>query len=184
MARPSFRRYRFAGSRTGGVDHEYFHARSDLGPGMFAASPCLTQGAAVLRWRAKRETLAGLAAKLSPCIVALEACCGADHPGRIFAAHARGPADAAGICAAYVKAQKNDGRDAGGIAGAAARPAMCFVELKSKEQLGMQTLDRARGRLAGERTGADQPAARDLMERLDCRAARPPQAREATLHPH
>lgn len=42
-------------------------------------------GAVVLRRRAKRETLIGLAAKLSPCIVAMEACRGAHHLGRLFA---------------------------------------------------------------------------------------------------
>lgn len=35
----------------------------------------------------------------------------------------------------YVKAQKNDDRDAEGIAEAALRPTMRFVELKSQEQL-------------------------------------------------
>ena len=40
----------------------------------------------------------------------------------------------------YVKAQKNDDRDAEGIAEAATRPTMRFVEMKSQEQLDMQTL--------------------------------------------
>src|SRR5580693_5335140 len=40
----------------------------------------------------------------------------------------------------YVKAQKNDDRDAEGIAEAATRPTMRFVELKSPDQLDMQTL--------------------------------------------
>jgi transposase len=52
----------------------------------------------------------------------------------------------------YVKAQKNDDRDAEGIAKAAARPTMRFVGLKSEEQLDIQTLHRARDRLVGERT--------------------------------
>jgi transposase len=52
----------------------------------------------------------------------------------------------------YVKSQKNDDRDAEGIAEAATRPTMRFVELKSEAQLDMQTLHRARNRLVGERT--------------------------------
>ena len=60
----------------------------------------------------------------------------------------------------YVKAQKNDDRDAEAIAEAATRPTMRFVELKSEEQLDMQTLHRARDRLVGERTALDQPIAR------------------------
>jgi transposase len=39
----------------------------------------------------------------------------------------------------YIKAQKNDDRDADGIAEAATRPTMRFVELKSQDQLDMQT---------------------------------------------
>ena len=52
----------------------------------------------------------------------------------------------------YVKAQKNDDRDAEAIAEAASRPTMRFVELKTEEQLDTQTLHRARERLVGERT--------------------------------
>ena len=43
----------------------------------------------------------------------------------------------------YVKAQKNDDRDAEAIAEAATRPTMRFVAVKSEEQLDMQTLHRA-----------------------------------------
>jgi transposase len=39
----------------------------------------------------------------------------------------------------YVKAQKNDDRDAEAIAEAATRPTMRFVELKSEAQLDMQS---------------------------------------------
>jgi transposase len=39
-----------------------------------------------------------------------------------------------------------------GIAEAATRPTMRFVELKTEEQLDMQTLHRVRDRLVGERT--------------------------------
>jgi len=40
----------------------------------------------------------------------------------------------------YVKAQKNDDRDAEAIAEASTRPTMRFVELKSEQQVDMQTL--------------------------------------------
>jgi transposase len=42
----------------------------------------------------------------------------------------------------YVKAQKNDDRDAEGIAEATTRPTMRIIELKSQDQLDMQTLHR------------------------------------------
>ena len=51
----------------------------------------------------------------------------------------------------YVKAQKNDDRNAEAIAEPATRPTMRFVEIKSQEQLDMQSLHRARDRLVGER---------------------------------
>jgi transposase len=51
-----------------------------------------------------------------------------------------------------LKAHKNDDRDAEAIAEAASRPTMRFVELKSEDQLDMQTLHRVRSRLVGERT--------------------------------
>lgn len=65
----------------------------------------------------------------------------------------------------YVKAQKNDDRDAEGIAEAASRPTMRFVELKSQEQLDIQTLHRFRSRLAAERTTLINQLRAVLLER-------------------
>ena len=125
----------------------------DLGKNVCSVVGLDASGAVVLRRRAKRETLIALAAKLPPCLVAMEACCGAHHLGRVFAAHGHevrlmSPE----YVRAYIKAQKNDDRDAEEIAEAATRPTMRFVELKSQDQLDMQTLHRSRDRLVGERT--------------------------------
>jgi transposase len=65
----------------------------------------------------------------------------------------------------YVKAQKNDDRDAEGIAEAATRPTMRFVELKTQDQLDMQTLHRSRDRLVGERTALINQLRAILLER-------------------
>ncbi|TCK19823.1 transposase [Ancylobacter aquaticus] len=65
----------------------------------------------------------------------------------------------------YVKAQKNDDRDAEAIAEAATRPTMRFVDLKSDEQLDMQSLHRARDRLVGERTTLINQLRAILLER-------------------
>ena len=65
----------------------------------------------------------------------------------------------------YVKAQKNDERDAEAIAEAATRPTMRFVELKSESQLDVQTLHRARDRLVGERTALINQLRAVLLER-------------------
>jgi transposase len=65
----------------------------------------------------------------------------------------------------YVKAQKNDARDAEAIAEAATRPTMRFVELKSEAQLDMQSLHRARDRLVAERTALINQLRALLLER-------------------
>src|SRR5262249_29006193 len=65
----------------------------------------------------------------------------------------------------YVKAQKNDERDAEAIAEAATRPTMRFVELKSETQLDIQTLHRARSRLVSERTALINQLRAVLLER-------------------
>jgi transposase len=65
----------------------------------------------------------------------------------------------------YVKAQKNDDRDAEAIAEAATRPAMRFVMLKSEAQLDVQILRRARGRVVGQRTALMNQLRSLLLER-------------------
>ncbi|WP_348638369.1 transposase [Bradyrhizobium sp. ISRA464] len=63
----------------------------------------------------------------------------------------------------YVKAQKNDHREAEAIAEAATRPIVRFVELE--EQLDVQTLHRARDRLIAERTSLTNQIRNLLLER-------------------
>jgi transposase len=65
----------------------------------------------------------------------------------------------------YVKAHKNDDRDAEAIAEAATRPTMRFVAIKSEAQLDMQTLHRVRDRLVGERTALMNQIRSILLER-------------------
>jgi transposase len=123
-------------------------------------------GQVVVRRRMRRETVIAFAAKLSRCMVAMEACCGAHHMGRALAAQGHtvrlmSPE----YVRPYVKAQKNDDRDAEAIAEAATRPTMRFVELKSEDQLDMQTLHRVRDRLIGERTSLMNQIRSILLER-------------------
>ena len=110
----------------------------DLGKNLCSVVGLDAAGAVVMRRKVRRETLIGLAEKLPPCTVGMEACCGAHHLGRLFAAcghdvRLMSPE----YVRPYVKAQKNDDRDAEGIAEAATRPTMRFVELKSQDQLDM-----------------------------------------------
>ena len=123
-------------------------------------------GAVVLRRRTRREGIIKLAAKLKPFVVAMEACCGAHHLGRVLQAQGhKVRLMSPEYVRPYVKSQKNDDRDAEAIAEAATRPTMRFVELKNEEQLDMQTLHRARDRLVGERTALINQLRAVLLER-------------------
>ena len=123
-------------------------------------------GKVVMRRRMQRDSVIKFASTLAPCVVAMEACCGAHHLGRIVRDHGHqvrlmSPE----YVRPYVKAQKNDDRDAEAIAEAATRPTMRFVELKSADQLDMQSLHRVRDRLVGERTALMNQLRAVLMER-------------------
>lgn len=69
------------------------------------------------------------------------------------------------MCVPTVKAQKNDDRDAEAIAEAASRPTMRFVELKTEEQLDIQTLHRVRSRLVAARKALLNQLRALLLER-------------------
>ena len=138
----------------------------DLGKNVCSVVGLDTSGAVVLRRRVRRDTLIDLTAKLPACIVGMEACCGAHHLGRLLAAQGHGVRlMSPEYVRPYVKAQKNDDRDAEGIAEAATRPTMRFVELKTVDQLDMQTLHRSRERLVGERTALINQLRAILLER-------------------
>ena len=138
----------------------------DLGKNVCSVVGLDASGAVVMRRKVRRETLIALAEKLPPCIVGMEACCGAHHLGRVFAARGHDVRlMSPEYVRPYIKAQKNDDRDAEGIAEAVTRPTMRFVELKSQDQLDMQTLHRSRDRLVGERTALINELRAILLER-------------------
>jgi transposase len=90
----------------------------------------------------------------------------AHHLGRVFTAQGyEVRLMAPEYVAPYVKAQKNDDRDAEAIAEAATRPTMRFVALKSEAQLDQQTLHRARSRLVNSRTRLTNQLRAILLER-------------------
>jgi len=138
----------------------------DLGKNICGLVGFDADGSVVVRRRMRRDGVVAFAAKLPPCTMAMEACCGAHHMGRLLAAlghevRLMSPE----YVRPYVKAQKNDDRDAEAIAEAATRPTMRFVELKSEEQLDVQTLHRVRDRLVGERTSLTNQIRSLLLER-------------------
>jgi hypothetical protein len=72
----------------------------DLGKNVCSVVGPDASGAVVMRRKARRETLIALAEKLPPCIVGMEACCGAHHLGRVRRPRPRRSADVGRICPA------------------------------------------------------------------------------------
>src|SRR6516225_1419564 len=87
MARPSLRRRKLAGSSEGGMGMDIAVLGVDLGKNVCSIVGLDALGAVVMRRKVRRETLIALAERLPPCVVGMEACCGAHHLGRLFAAH-------------------------------------------------------------------------------------------------
>ena len=138
----------------------------DLGKNSCSVAGLDAAGRVVLRRRMRRDSVIKLAAGLPACVMAMEACCGAHHLGRVLQRQGHevrlmSPE----YVRPYVKAQKNDERDAEAIAEAATRPTMRFVELKSEEQLDMQTLHRARDGWSAQRTALINQLRAMLLER-------------------
>jgi transposase len=138
----------------------------DLGKNTCSLAMLDADGAVIQRRRMRRESIPTVTRKAPGCIIAMEACCGAHYLGRLLAAQGH-PVRLMSpeYVRPYVKAQKNDDRDAEAIAEAATRPTMRFVEIKSDIQLDMQTLHRARDRLVGERTTLINQLRAVLLER-------------------
>jgi transposase len=138
----------------------------DLGKNSCSLVGLDVAGKVVLRRRMRRDTVLQYCSKIPHCVIAMEACCGAHHIGRALVGcghevRLMSPE----YVRPYVKAQKNDDRDAEAIAEAATRPTMRFVALKSEEQLDMQTLHRVRDRLVGDRTSLMNQMRGLLLER-------------------
>lgn len=138
----------------------------DLGKNVCSIVGLDGTGRVILRRRMARAGVITLAKGLPACVIAMEACCGAHHLGRQMAAQGHtvrlmSPE----YVRPYVKAQKNDDRDAEAIAEAATRPTMRFVPLKDEGQLDDQILHRVRSRLVGERTALINQLRAILLER-------------------
>ena len=138
----------------------------DLGKNACSVVGIDVAGAVILRRSMRLQTLIDYVAKLPACVIAMEACCGAHHLGRMFSAHGHDiRLMSPEYVRPYVKAQKNDDRDAEGIAEAASRPTMRFVDLKDQEQLDIQTLHRVRSRLVAERRSLTNQLRAILLQR-------------------
>ena len=120
----------------------------------------------MVRRRVRRESVFKIASQVKPETVAMEPCGGAHHLGRLlrdagFEVRLTSPE----YVRPYVKAQKNDDRDAEAIGEAATRRRRGLSNWKSAEQLDMHVLHRARERLVAERTALINQLRAVLMER-------------------
>ena len=111
------------------------------------------QGTILVRKRLYRAQVMAFIAQLPPTLIGMEACGGAHYWARCFREHGHEvKLMAPQFVKPYVKANKNDMRDAEAIAEAVTRPTMRFVPTKDVGQQDLQALHRVRERLMGERT--------------------------------
>ena len=83
----------------------------DLGKNSCSAVGLDSNGRVAVRRRMHRDSVTKFASGLTTCVVAMEACCGAHHLGRILRDHGhRVRLTSPEYVRPYVKAQKNDDR--------------------------------------------------------------------------
>ena len=115
-----------------------------------------------------RAKLLELVATLRPCVIGMEACSGAHHWARLFAAHGHTVRlMAPKLVTPYRmsgKRGKNDAADAAAICEAVARPTMRFVPIKTEEQQSRLMVHRARQGFVEQRT-ATLNRIRGLLDR-------------------
>ena len=111
------------------------------------------EGRPPLRKRLRRSHVARFFANVPPCVVGMEACCGAHYWSRVIGQFGHTVRlIAPQFVKSYVKSNKNDANDAKAICEAVSRPQMRFVPAKSVEQQDIQSLHRLRDRLVSSRT--------------------------------
>jgi len=111
------------------------------------------RGKALLRKRLKRGEVVAFFARLSPCLIGMEACGSAHHWARELATLGHTVRlMAPQFVKPYVKANKSDARDAEAICEAVGRPSMRFVPVKTLEQQSVLSLHRARQGFVAART--------------------------------
>jgi transposase len=129
----------------------------DLAKNVFALHGVNGTGAVQLRQpKVARAKLNELVAALPPCTIGMEACTGAHHWARQFAAHGHSvKLMAPKLVTPYRtsgKRGKNDAADAAAICEAVTRPTMRFVPVKTEEQQSRLMVHRARQGFVAART--------------------------------
>jgi transposase len=125
----------------------------DIAKSVFHLYAVNQTGRFVKKKQLKRKQVLATMAKIEPCLIAMEACGGANYWARelITLGH-QVKLIAPQYVKPYVKGNKNDYNDAEAIAEAAQRPTMRFVPIKSVEQQDIQNIHRQRERIKKERT--------------------------------
>lgn len=125
----------------------------DLAKNVFQLHGTDSSGKRVLRKRLGRSQLKEYMANMSPCLVGIEACGGAHYWARLFTSMGHTvKMMAPQFVKPYIKSNKNDAKDAEGIAEAVTRPTMRFVPIKTLEQQDVLLLHRARELSQKQRT--------------------------------
>lgn len=125
----------------------------DLAKSIFHLQGNDANGRCVFRKKLSRSELLFFMQMQPPCVVAMEACCGAHQWARKFREFGHTPKlISPQFVKPFVKGNKNDRNDAVAICEAAARPAMRFVAIKSEWQTDLQAIHRVRTRLIQQRT--------------------------------
>jgi transposase len=117
----------------------------DLAKDVFQLHGTDARGKKVLGKRLSRPKLIEYMSNLSSCLVGIEACGSAHYWARLFREQGHTvKMMAPQFVKPYVKSNKNDSRDAEGIAEAVTRPTMRFVPIKEIEQQDILLLHRVR----------------------------------------
>lgn len=125
----------------------------DLAKNVFQVHGVNEHGKTVLRKTLRRADVPIFFAKLLPCLIGMEACGSAHYWARKLTEFGHTvKLMAPQFVKPYVKANKNDARDAEAICEAVARPNMRFVPVKTVEQQAVLSLHRARQGFVVERT--------------------------------
>ena len=122
----------------------------DIAKSVFQLHAVDVHGKPVFRKALSRGEMLGFFAKLTPCLIGIEACAGSHywareliklgHDARLMAAQFVSP---------YRKSGKNDANDAEAICEAVGRPNMRFVPVKSEEAQAVLAVHRARALTVG-----------------------------------
>lgn len=125
----------------------------DLAKNVFQIHGVDAKGHTTVTRKLKRDQLMPYFAKLSPCLIGMEACGSAHHWARRLTCLGHTVRlMAPQFVKPYVKTNKNDARDAEAICEAVTRPTMRFVPVKTPEQQAILTLHRARQGFVTART--------------------------------